>query len=162
MNDNTVKASTMDKGFKGTSMAILAGTNTSNATTNYGKPLSKDVTTGWTAAGPGLSSDTLTLAGMSLKQGDQTDTYVLSMSIDSAKGNPNFLKNGSFAIVTRDGGNWVNAVNKNYGGTSTFVSGPWNSSYALSTYGLDTATNTVWAVLDYNGDFAIEQTKGNK
>jgi hypothetical protein len=34
------------------------------------------------------------------------------------------------------------------------VLGPWNPIYKLGTYGIDPRTNTVWAVLNYNGQFA--------
>jgi hypothetical protein len=37
----------MASGFRGTSMAILAGINGSIAATNYGKPTEKAVNTGW-------------------------------------------------------------------------------------------------------------------
>jgi len=36
-----------------------------------------------------------------------------------------------------------------------FVLGPWNSSYDLGTYGIDASTNTAWAVINYNADFAV-------
>jgi len=36
-----------------------------------------------------------------------------------------------------------------------FVPGPWNASYKLGTYGIDAATNTAWAVVNYNGVFAV-------
>jgi len=52
-------------------------------------------------------------------------------------------------------GNWTNAVNLNTGGSSNFVSGPWNSSYGLGSYGIDPGTSTAWAVLNYNATFAI-------
>jgi len=35
------------------------------------------------------------------------------------------------------------------------VSGPWAPGYALGTTGLDPSTKTVWAVINYNGDFAV-------
>jgi hypothetical protein len=34
------------------------------------------------------------------------------------------------------------------------VTGPWKASYGLGTYGVDPGTKTVWAVLNYNADFA--------
>ena len=42
----------------------------------------------------------------------------------------------------------------NTGGTKQFVLGPYKTSYGLGTYGLDLKTQTVWAVINYNGDFA--------
>ena len=52
-------------------------------------------------------------------------------------------------------GNWVNAVDFNIGGTKQFVLGPWNASYGLGTYGVDQKTKTAWAVINYQGDFAV-------
>jgi hypothetical protein len=50
----------------------------------------------------------------------------------------------------------VNAVNKNVGGTKTFVNGPWQASYGLGAYGVDSATNTAWAVVNRaTADFAV-------
>jgi hypothetical protein len=34
------------------------------------------------------------------------------------------------------------------------VNGPWKAEYGLGAYGVDTAAQTVWAVLDYNSNFA--------
>jgi hypothetical protein len=62
----------------------------------------------------------------------------------------------SFAICALDSnGNWSNAVNQNSGGTKNFVYGPWTANYGLGTYGIDPTTNTAWAVLNYDGVFAI-------
>jgi hypothetical protein len=70
------------------------------------------------------------------------------MSYDATKGS-------SFVLGTPDAnGNWAKAVDQNLGGASKAVTGPWKSSYALGTYGMDPATKTVWAVLNYNGCFA--------
>ena len=111
------------------------------------------VRTGQTQAERGLASDILTLGGMSMLPGDETDEYVLSMSY-TGKGR---LPNGGFGIAAQDNhGNWVNAVTMNTGGTPDFVSGPWDSSYGLGTYGIDPATKTAWAVLNYEGNFAID------
>jgi hypothetical protein len=53
-------------------------------------------------------------------------------------------------------GQWVNAVDRNIGSsTKKFIVGPWKAEYGLGTYGIDPKTNTAWAVIDYNGDFAV-------
>ena len=80
-----------------------------------------------------------------------TDTYALSMSFNvSQPGSANFR------LASKDGnGLWVNAVTTNIGGTPTFVAGPWVAGYALGTYGIDVSTNTVWAVVNHAGDFAV-------
>jgi hypothetical protein len=43
----------------------------------------------------------------------------------------------------------------NFGGTSKFVPGPYVSGYGPGTYGFDPNTRTAWAVINYNGDFAV-------
>ena len=54
-----------------------------------------------------------------------------------------------------DNGVWANAVDANLGGAKTFVNGPWNASYGLGTYGVDTNPNTAWAVINHASDFAV-------
>jgi hypothetical protein len=41
------------------------------------------------------------------------------------------------------------------GGEKKFVVGSWKEEYGLGTYGVDPATKTAWAVINYNGDFAV-------
>jgi hypothetical protein len=57
-------------------------------------------------------------------------------------------------VASDENGNWVNAVDKNIGGAKKFVLGPYQSGYELGTYGIDPKTHTVWAVINYTGDFA--------
>ena len=116
MTDDTTVAATMESGFKGTSMAILAGTNGSTVKTNYGKATEKAVNTGWAPKDNDLlDSDILTLWGMTDLGAFKTDTYVLSMTYNP--GHSEHLGNGGFGIATKDeNGNWVNAVDK-VGGT---------------------------------------------
>ena len=153
ISDDTANASALGNGFRGTSMSILGGINGDIGTTNYGKPISKDVTTSWTEAEPGLASDILTLGGLSMLPGEETDQYVLSMNCDGR----GYLPNGGFGITAKDEeGNWVNAVDLNEGGTPEFVSGPWESGYGLGTYGVDPASRTAWVVINYGGSFAID------
>ena len=78
------------------------------------------------------------------------------MSYDKMRFWPYSVGKGGFGIATKDAnGNWVNAVDMNLGGTKKFVVGPWNSSYELGTYGVDPRAHTAWAVINYNGDFAV-------
>jgi hypothetical protein len=155
--------------FLGTTAMILSGTNGSTAKTNYNKPLTKAVDTGWTSMSDAmetkchkvgddeiLASNVLTLWGMADLGTDQTDTYTLSMSYDSTRVEPLHLGSGGFGIATRnEDGGWINAVDMNFGGTKKFVWGAWNPNYKLGTYGLDPHTHTAWAVINYNGDFAV-------
>lgn len=157
MTDNTTVAATMENGFMGTSMSILAGTNNNLLTTNYGKKTVNDVLTGWIPTQFILYSDILRLSGMSRNLGsDKTDEYVLSMSYKATGLSDNTMKTGKFCLVTQGANSgWVNAVSKDFTTASKFILGPWNSSCKLGTYGVDTDTKTVWAVLNYNGQFAV-------
>jgi hypothetical protein len=158
LTDDTTKATGMGSGFMGTSMSILAGKNNGIGTTNYSKPISNVVTTGWTAvSGTSLASDMLTLNGMSRSFGsEKTDEYVLSMSYVPTATSASQVLSGTFGIMTRDSsGRWYTAVAKNFAINQKFVVGPYNSSYTLGARGVDTATHTAWAVLNYNGDFAV-------
>ena len=122
------------------------------------RPFTKAVDTGWSYRGHDAASDIFTLWGMASNLGsDQTDVYTLSMSYDSHFGQmQGNLKSGLFGLATKDAnGNWINAVNKNFGGTVKFVLGPWNPTYGLSTYGVDPSTHTAWAVINYNSEFAV-------
>jgi hypothetical protein len=160
MSDDTGAAGKMESGFKGTSMSILAGTNASTVQTNYSKPTSKAVNTGWAPAEAGLASDILTLWGMNDLGNDTGDTVVLSMSFDKTAPRQG-LGNGGFGIATRRDGKWVNAA----GDSPTFVKGPWTPSYGSGYYGVDASTKTAWAVINRGDEFAvtagIEPTPGH-
>jgi hypothetical protein len=161
--------------FQGTVAWILAGTNQGAVTDASGRQLTKTVNTGWShpagRSDSALASHILSLWGTadSLSLWDETitgvlpnadriprgDTYALSISYDDLATHGARLNSGRFGIGTRDSnGDWVNAVAKDFGGTKQFVLGPWNSAYGLGTYGVDTRTKTVWAVMNYDGDFA--------
>jgi hypothetical protein len=157
VRDNTRAAQAEERGYRGTSMAILAGTNGSTQQTNYFKAIQNDVNTGWKPATRGLTSDILRLSGMSLTMGgSQTDQYVLSMSYAPGAVKSAQVKSGKFGVVAKNmNGMWVPAVNLNAGGTKTFVRGPWKSSYGLGTYGVDPKTHKAWAVVNFNGEFAV-------
>ena len=146
-------------GFAGTSIQILGGTNGSRGKTNYGKPLTKAVNTGWTSraeAGCHLNSDVLTLWGMTDIGADRADTYVLSMSFDPSGIPTDLIGKGKIGLATKTAkGKWICAVDANVGGTKRFVAGPWHPSYQLGTYGIDPATHTAWAVVNHAGDFAV-------
>ncbi len=165
MTDDTDVAAHMERGYVGTSMAILDGINGSTATTNYGKATEKAVNTGWAPKNNGTrkcsddpESDILTLWGMADLGTEQADTFVLSMSYDHHRLLPVQFGHGLLGLATPDEkGNWVNAVDMNFGDGSVkkFVLGPYNSSYGLGTYGIDLKKHTAWAVINYDGDFAV-------
>ena len=150
-------------GFVGTAIQILGGTNGSRVKTNYGKPLTKAVNTGWTSreeAGGHLNSDVVTLWGMTDIGADRCDTYVLSMNFDPSSIAADLICKGKIGLATKTAnGKWICAVDANAGGTKRFVAGPWDSRYELGTYGINSATNTAWAVLNHAGDFAVTTEK---
>jgi hypothetical protein len=166
--------------FGETAAQILGGSNGSKMVDFSSRALTKTVDTGWTADnGDLLASNILTLWGMTNNLGacdisdpncqptrtsnvqpnqvsGQTDEYVLAMTYDQKRVRPIHLGNGGFGIAARDSqGNWVNAVDMNVGGAKGFVVGPWKQEYQLGTYGVDPSTRTAWAVINYNGDFAV-------
>lgn len=146
-------------GFLGTGAAILGGTNGSTKVDGSTRPLTKVVSTGWTTNN-GTFSDVLTLLGMSDVGTTKTDNYALAMQYVGTGLITEQLQSGTFALCTRNAyGRWIRAVDANSGGTNVFVFGPWNASYGLGTYGVDTAAGTVWAVVNHDGDFAAAQTQ---
>ena len=157
VSDSTIRAvANGETGYLGTTMAVLGGTNTSTATNNYGRAQNKAVDTGWASVtnGPAnAASDVLTVWGTT-GIGSQTDTFALALSYSGTIDPTNFV-NGAFCLASKDAfGHWVNAVDLNTGGKRQFVLGAYNSSYPLGTYGVDTTSHTVWAVINHQGDFA--------
>jgi hypothetical protein len=144
--------------FGKTSAKILSGTYNNKETDYNGRILTQTVNTGWSPRTKGIKSDIFTLWGMAGLGTGQTGVFTLSLSYDHDSVNHKELKHGLFGLVTKDTqGNWVNAEDKNFGGKKKFVYGPWLSDYELGTYGVDPHTKTVWAVINYNGDFAAAQ-----
>jgi hypothetical protein len=168
----------VEDSFGDTTAKILAGTNDSTTTDktpaviddndtpedpsdditmSAPRALVKTVNTGW-VANPDpytLMSDILSLWGMSeVGAGGQTDNYVLSISFGSKKIPIWFLINGTTGIVSYVDGEWVNAVDENFGGEKKYVLGKYKPEYGLGTYGIDPIGKTAWAVLNYNADFA--------
>ncbi len=165
----------VNEGSGGTTTQIKFGKTTaqlfkSSTATDYTlRSLTKTVDTYWANnPGRGAISDVLALMGVmdvgAVMSGIPTDTFILSMSYNpSVTMTRDLINHGRMVTLstTDESGNWVNAVNENIGGTKKFVFGPWKKSYPLGTYGVDPTTNTAWAVLNYNGDFAVVMT-GNQ
>jgi len=167
---------TVEDSFEGTTARILGGTNTSTARDGsldinggVGRKLTKALNTGWVDLDRwcekhslhkwnydlDLASNIFRLQGLADLGSEQTDTYALSLSYDHHRLLPTQPKEGLLGLVTRDeNGLWVNAVDMNFGGNKKFVLGPYQSSYGLGTYGIDLKNRTVWAVINYAGDFA--------
>ena len=143
--------SVQDKSPAGTTAKILSGINGRNAIDGSNRFCCNTVNTGWASNTKRTASDILTLSGMARNMGsDQTDVYTLSMSYSHSGALGTSLKTGAFALATMDShGVWGKAAN------DRFVSGPWNVKFGLGTYGIDDKTNTAWAVINYNGVFAV-------
>ena len=142
-------------GYLGTAAKLLGGANASTTRDGSSRPLTKQVSTGWSVNLSGLASDILTLWGLQELGASNADTCALSLSYDPSLVSADILAGGSFALASRDSnGLWFNAVASNTGGAPQFVSGPWKSSYGLGTFGSDTNSHTVWAVVNHQGDFA--------
>jgi hypothetical protein len=145
--------------FHDTQAELIDGFNGSVSTDNVPespRPLAKTVTTGWTANPDSrtLKSDILSLWGMAELGVEATDTYVLSMTFDFRR--MRRLTSGAVGIATFVDGEWVNAVDQNFGSARNFVVGPYVAGrYGLGTYGIDPDNMTAWAVLNYNADFAV-------
>jgi autotransporter-associated beta strand protein len=132
---------------------------------------------------PRLASNVFSLNGMSASAGihSQTDPFALQMKYAPFMlgGDEGFLAaNGLLDLVWHDlsqnqpNGLWVNATVGNFGtGLSGEVfqnyQGSWDAFAAangvtdanvgnfLGSYGVDTATHTVWAVVNFNGQFSV-------
>jgi len=148
-----------ETGYVGTTMNILNGTNGSNLKTADGRALTKDLEIGWAAKASGpakAQSDILTIWGMSdLGNVDKTDTFALSLSFAASGISADALSN--YYIASKDAnGNWINSVDLNNGGTKNFFLGAYSDAYGLGSFGIDTATNTAWAVVNQTGgDFVV-------
>ena len=145
-----------DTGPSGTVATVLSGANSNPDTDGSGRRLTKAIGTGWRAATADVQSEILSLWGMSRSPGSGlTDTYTISIA-RTPRGNGAPSPNGRFGVVAKDRrGNWVNAADMNYGGAKKFVPGPWTPTCKLGSYGVDTESGTAWAVINYNGDFAV-------
>lgn len=149
----------------GTTAKILSGVNTSTAMDSSGRACTQIVGTGWSSGGSagitGLASRTFYLWGMANAMASGPGTFTLSISYAPPSSSA-AIQEGKFGIISRNAdSSWENAVDVNRGGTKNFVLGPWSSSATLGTYGIDTSTHTAWAVINFNGHFAVagfEQT----
>lgn len=146
-------------GFVGTEAEILAGENldgrsvTTEPDSGPGitQQLGNIVNFGWMATKDGLVSDVLYLGGMDDNLDNVADPFVLTMSYDETlAGDESMLR-----LMYELNGRWVVAAEASTEGMPTFVAGEWLAGYGIGTYGVDTAANEVWAVIDRNGQFAV-------
>jgi hypothetical protein len=141
--------------YGGTDLQILSGINDCTDKDFFNRAYIKTVNTGWMSSDDdSLISNVATLWGMNDFAEAETDVYTIALTYDPAEAA--ILSTGSVGIASlNDEGEWVNTIDLNYGGTQTFVYGPWLPGYELGTYGIDPATNTAWAVINHASDFAV-------
>jgi hypothetical protein len=155
--------------------AVTFGTTTAQvfkqggtASDYCGRLLSKDVEAWWahksSVTNAHAVSDVLTLVGAAsaaVEQNhnpantfDSNDPVTIIMTYNAQ------LNGSDMAVLSSMDahGNWVNAVNLNFGGTKKLISGPWMEGYPLGAYGFDPKTLTAWAVVNHDSDFAVIKT----
>lgn len=147
-----------DTSPNGTTVQLLSGKNVVQDADYSGQQYVRSIATGWATGSGAQISDILYLWGIhSNLVSMQSETYAVQMSFPAGINATFFASGKIFIAAIGDSGIWVNAVNSNYGGTSNYVQGPWNSGYPLGTYGVDASNNVAWAVLNYEGIFAVTQ-----
>jgi hypothetical protein len=145
-------------GSHGTTMSIIDGTTTADRTVS-----ASFVGAGALAGTSGtVIDDALSLDGLGSTPGQATDTFTLRMSYNEADAIAQFGSESNLALLWQNPatGLWVNAVDGNFGGAPFFAGdGAYNpgTDFQLGYYGVDTADNYVWAVLDHNSEFAVGQ-----
>ena len=148
-------------GFTGTAVQILAGTNLSTTVDGSARHLTREITTGWATNAPGSASDVLTLWGLTGLATNRTDAYVLSVSYNPAVVSDALAASGAFCLAAKTAaGAFTNAVTLNAGSPHQFVPGAYDNCLSLGCFGVDTNAHTVWAVIDYQGEFSA-QLAGN-
>ncbi len=143
----------------GSIATILAGTNSGSAQT---VSMQWRTQTQAERTGPGLLSDVVALTGMTFS-GDETSPFVLQMTYNTSllplgPGSEGvWASNQRLYLVCLDDGEWENAVSGNIGSSNDdFVGvGAWSGDTALGDWGVNTSNHTVWAVVNYDGDFAV-------
>ncbi|HEY5707752.1 MAG TPA: PEP-CTERM sorting domain-containing protein [Terrimicrobiaceae bacterium] len=119
----------------------------------------RDVNVSFTERGSNaIASDIVNLSGTS--GAGFADTIVLQLTYDEATaialfGSESLVRLGWFDSLTNQ---WRLAVSGNTGGAPFFAGdGAYDpaTGFVLGYYGLDTASNTVWAVLNHNSEFAV-------
>jgi uncharacterized repeat protein (TIGR03803 family) len=145
------------QGMVDTTATILAGTNSSGSAQTVGMAW-RTQTQG--EIGSGVISDIVQLSGFALNgSSGQTAPFVMQMSYDSdvlpgtsAADDPLYL-----AWLDPATGQWVHAVDGNVGiNSGNFEVGAYPSGdTTLGDWGVNTANQTVWAVVNHDGDYAV-------
>ncbi|MES2707390.1 MAG: autotransporter-associated beta strand repeat-containing protein [Verrucomicrobiota bacterium] len=133
-----LKASSKFEGGRNTTAEILDGT--AGSATSLENSFSES---------SAALNDTFRLSDVYSLHGTGTDVFVLQLSAAGVDGN-------SMLGWLDSHGLWVNAVLGNTGtGNTGFINGAYDGNPVLGHYGVDTATGSVWAVLNHNSDFAV-------
>jgi len=145
---NTVNATSTLSGGRQTQARILGGTASGAST------LDASFAAASGAENDGIRlSDVFHLSGVKVVDilSGQTDTFVLQLQIVDVNAD-------SFLGWLDENNTWVNAVDGNIEGFANFAG---NRAYdplsdlVLGRYGVDTANNTVWAVINHNSEFGV-------
>ncbi len=142
-----------------TQMKILNGDYILDLKDHSERNFYREVSTGWYKTTDSFS-DILILRGMENEKGGiKTETFVLELSYKEELTQED-LKIGKLALVTDKKGIWIKAAEKNIYNENKeerFIYGPYKKAYGLGTYGIDADKKTVWAVINYNGRFAVRK-----
>lgn len=147
-----VAANSSLAGFAG-----MSGTSGFPARIRAGETLGGTLATAWT---PGIAETLSDIVSISTGSfGGLVDPFILEMSVASGAAPHPMLG------WRNQANEWVNAVDGNSAGTVSFFPGGWDAymsanplataASSLGVWGYDPATNTAWAAIDFNGDFAI-------
>lgn len=132
------------------STLTMGGVNGSTATDSASRLLSKAVDTGWANGTCATASPVATVVGATSMSG--VDSKLVAITFDPNRVSAEQIASGHFGLAVRDAsGTWVNAATS---GAPSFMLGPANAAAPLGTYGVDATSNTVWAIVDHDGDFA--------
>lgn len=133
--------------------SIISGKNDISMEINDGRKTIQNVSTGWISKNNSnlwLQSDIFVIWGMHNNVGNsQSDLYTLAISYPAKVTGPVVL------LSMDSSGNWIRAVDYNFGGKPAFVNGPFKTGFTLGTFGTDSTNHIVWAVLNYGGKFAV-------
>lgn len=138
----------------GTSVDVLGGT-AGGAASTY-KTLTITTKAAGAALAPaafGFASDIATVSGI------DGDTFVMELSYNEATATALFGSEAAARLAWYDPATqqWENAVSGDTGGTATFAGDrAYNpATDTLGSFGVDTANNEVWAVVNHNSEFGV-------
>lgn len=143
---------------QGTKARLLGGNNTCRGKEYAGISFAQHVTTGWSRSA-GSASATFSLWGMECGKGDfATPRYAIALGLDTDAPIANALA-GNLTLGRLEDSTWIRVAG-NDSATRLPLVRPWQENDAIGTWGVDTATRSVWAVTDRGGDLAIRPAAG--